>query len=216
MMWMFSGIVNQDTMQRTLFFVLAGILSFTTSAQNMHELHMNGEAFVPDTLYMLPGDSVHLVFDSIGHSMVQVPMGSWEQEIASPLIGFSMGAGTPNPGDLHTFVMDSLGTFYYLCEQHPDEKGLLMVGEEYTSLIEYDLPVIEVYPQPASDRIQMNFSVDFTTLRVSDHRGRVIRTFTFVLNGGYDVSELPTGMYFISAMDRAGSTVAHGKMLIER
>ncbi len=188
-----------------------------TFAQTTHELHMTGEAFMPDTLYMLPGDSVHLVFDTLGHSMVQVPEESWEQEIPTPLIGFSMGFGTPNPGDFHTFVMDSTGTFHYLCEQHPSEKGVLMVGEEFTAIGEYNtLPDVRVHPQPASDRLFITTTLDHAIVRLSDDQGRPLRNYKATRNGGFDVSDVPPGMYIITLLSSDGAPVSRGKALISR
>lgn len=189
-----------------------------SSAQTVHELVMNGEQFVPDTLYLAPGDSIHLLFDTTGHSMVQVPYESWAAGVPDPLIGFSMGEGTPNPGDIFEFAIDSLGTFYYLCMQHPnDEKGVIVVSDEFTAIHEHHLPGFKVYPQPASEVIVIKGEVPYVTIRIDDQQGRPIRTFAKAgSEARVDITEFPPGIYFVTLLDETEKPVAREKVMISR
>ncbi|MDQ3102129.1 MAG: hypothetical protein M3R08_12130 [Bacteroidota bacterium] len=177
---------------------------------------MNGEEFVPDTIYMLPGDSIYLVFDTLGHSMVQVPVESWMAETPDPLIGFSLGQGTPNPGDFHTFVIDSLGTFYFLCMQHPDEKGVIMVDPTFTGIMGAVLPVIEIYPQPAFDILYLDRAPSFASLMIADQFGRVVRSSQMPQQRSIELGDLSVGSYFITLLDKTGTPIARQQFMVVR
>lgn len=198
-------------------FLLSMVGLLNASAQTTHELHMTGEEFIPDTVLMLPGDSVYLVFDTTGHSMVQVSMQSWLAEEPDTLIGFSMGFGTPNPGDFHTFVMDSLGTFYFVCEQHPDEKGLLMVGPEFTSISDQHIPGFKVFPQPATDIMRIEDpAVSYSSVRIDDDHGRPVRLIPMKISSNFDVSGFAAGIYFLTLLNDQEIPVARQKIIISR
>jgi len=165
-------------------------------AQQTHELTMTGDSFEPDTLYLSIGDSIHLVFDTSGHSMVQVPLQYWEAEDPDSLIGFALGEGTPNVGFEHTFPIDSAGTFYYLCEQHPEEKGVLIVFPG-TGINEQQLPGFTIYPQPAFDMIRIDHDRNWNAFRIIDRQGRAVHAANSRNNAPIDISALATGIYVL-------------------
>jgi plastocyanin len=185
-------------------------------AQTTHPLTMGDEGFSPDTLYLLPGDSVFLTFTESGHSMVQVPHQSWLDEVPAPLIGLSLGDGTPNVGFVHTFVLDSLGSFYYLCTQHPEEKMMIMVGN-FSSVQELQLPGFRVFPQPAQQDVRFDHPGNISSIRITDRQGRVVQHIAHRSpEHPLDVSGLESGLYFMTLLDAAGEPVARERLLIAR
>ncbi len=183
--------------------------------QTTHLLVMDGTGFDPDTIHMIQGDSIHLVFDTTGHSMVQVPETSWMDEVPAPLIGIALGEGTTNWGLEHTFVIDSLVTIYYLCQQHPEEKGVLIV-EEGMAIPQHTLPGIHLHPMPVSDVLYIEAPMAYTSLRFEDRQGRVVREVASNNGRGLDVSQMDAGLYFISLIDAHGSPLARERILIVR
>ncbi len=198
----------------TLFLALSVHASF---GQNEYELHSTEDGFVPDTIYMATFDIILLTFDTTGHSLVQVPENSWVNEVAAPLIGLSLGEGTPNPGDIHEFSIDSVGTIYYVCQQHPSEKGVIIVGEEFTSVHEHAMPGFGVYPQPASEVLYIDHGGVYSSIRIDDDQGRTIQIVaTRRVNAAMDVTALSSGIYFVTLIDDAGRAVARQRFIISR
>jgi plastocyanin len=202
-------------MKRTI--LLACVISVTglLQAQFTHQLELTAAGFVPDTLNLAPGDSIHVTIPK-GHSMVQIPMDQWEQEVVVDLIGIALGTGTVNFGTQHIFNMDSLGTFYYVCQQHPSEKGIIVVDEMNVGIAENSLPSFELHPRPASDRITIGSSIPYAGIRIDDRQGRHVATLEPSGDNSLDVSQFTTGLYFLTLLDRGGVPVARDRMIISR
>ncbi len=194
------------------------LLPIHIAAQTNHDLiHTDDLGFQPDSLYALAGDSIHVTFDTTGHSMVEVPMDSWLVGSSEPHIGISIGEGTINPGVEFTVPVDSAGVIYYLCAQHPnDEKGIIFVSGE-VGIAERALADFLVYPQPANDLVNLKAGTSHERVRIEDANGRVIAgPFAHDMNSPIDVSRLSTGSHFITLLDHDGNVVGRQQFVIAR
>lgn len=59
--------------------------------------------------------------------------------------------------------------------------------------------MIHIYPNPVSDRLQIDVLSSLSELQLLDVNGKVLRKELVVKSGEIDVSDLPAGPYFISA-----------------
>ncbi len=112
-------------MKKILF--TASIL-FTTflNAQNTHQLTGFDHGYDPDVLYMAPGDTVQ--FTSLGyHSATEIDYIDWVNNVDNHNGGFDVGFGAATT-DMW-FVINTPGTYYYICEPHADMgmKGTIVV-----------------------------------------------------------------------------------------
>ena len=97
------------------------------NAQQLYVVTATDFAFSPDTLNLTIGDTV--VINSVGyHSMTQVDSLDWENNVATSNGGFWVGFMSPTNTD--TFVVNTLGTFYYNCNPHATMgmKGIINVS----------------------------------------------------------------------------------------
>ncbi len=106
--------------------LLALLMTTCLTAQNTHQLIGFDTGYDPDTLYMAPGDTVQ--FTSVGyHSATEIDSIDWVNNIDNSNGGFDVGFGAPT-GDLW-FVINTPGTYYYICEVHAamGMKGIIIV-----------------------------------------------------------------------------------------
>ena len=81
-------------------------------AQTAHLIRGFDFYYAPDTLFMVAGDSV--AFETQGiHDMVQTDSASWAINQAITNGGFVTNIGVDT-----TFVIDTAGTYYFVCSPH--------------------------------------------------------------------------------------------------
>ncbi|MEZ4738424.1 MAG: plastocyanin/azurin family copper-binding protein [Flavobacteriales bacterium] len=159
--------------------------------------------YLPDTLWMQPGDSVH--FQTAGiHDMVQTDSAYWAigQAIGNGGFHTTIGADT-------TFVIDTAGTYYFVCSPHGivGMRGVLIVdgtvGLERAA--ERDGRV-RLYPVPAADHMFVH--VDRAALAgIVDISGRLVGPFMSFDAGRsrIDLAHLDPGQYLILLHWRDGT-----------
>ena len=100
---------------KNMLLLLSLLTTTCLTAQNTHQLIGFDTGYNPDTLYMAPGDTVQ--FTSVGyHSATEIDSIDWVNNIDNPNGGFDVGFGAPT-SDMW-FVINTPGTYYYICEVH--------------------------------------------------------------------------------------------------
>jgi len=67
-----------------------------------------------------------------------------------------------------------------------------------TSVAEVNVPKLQVYPNPATDFIQLKNGQGIEQVVIFNTIGKQVRTFEVQPNGVYPVADLPNGMYMVS------------------
>lgn len=75
------------------------------------------------------------------------------------------------------------------------------------SVDEAVIPTIQLYPNPASDFIQLKNGQDIDQLVLFNAIGKQVRRFTVYNDGIYNVSDLPNGVYMVSMIDEDDGVV---------
>ncbi len=111
---------------KNILFASSVLITTLLNAQDTHQLTGFDTGYDPDTLYMAPGDTVQ--FTSIGyHSATEIDSIDWVNNIDNSNGGFDVGFGAPTFDTW--FVINTPGTYYYICEVHADMgmKGIIIV-----------------------------------------------------------------------------------------
>jgi plastocyanin len=163
-----------------------------------------GFAFVPPVLDANIGDTV--VFSLMSpHNAVQVDPTTWALNGTTSNGGFSF---TSSGGKL---VITAAGVYYYVCQPHVASHGMkgmiIVVGLVNIASTQVDAgEILKVYPNPANEFINANFTVPENSrikIDLIDMVGRVVGN---LLVGDYSqgnykstftLSNYPDGRYFI-------------------
>ena len=110
-----------------IYFILS-FLAFVNivQAQTSHSLLATDHYYDPDTLYIMPGDTVDVIINGY-HSVTEIDSIDWVNNTDNPNGGFDVGFGSSDPNTW--FVVNTPGTYYYICEPHAmmGMKGILIV-----------------------------------------------------------------------------------------
>lgn len=113
---------------KSILFTTSIFIATFLNAQNTYQLTGFDHGYDPDTLYMAPGDTVQ--FTSVGyHSATEIDSIDWVNNVDNHNGGFDVGFGAAT-ADMW-FVINTPGTYYYICEVHADMgmKGVIIVDE---------------------------------------------------------------------------------------
>lgn len=153
----------------------------------------SGLTFVPSELNINVGDQVTFSLSS-SHNAEEVNKDVWDANGNTTNGGFSVPFG----GGIVTF--NTPGTYYYVCHPHASlgMKGFIVVttptGIEDNSIEKKD--VLKAFPNPASNYINVDFSVtDNTHVKINllDITGRVVDEF---VSADYSPGEYRKILYF--------------------
>jgi plastocyanin len=132
----------------TIPFLVLSCVPFFAKAQDTHIIRGLDFYYLPDTVWMQPGDSIH--FQTAGiHDMVQTDSAYWA-------IGQAIGNGGFQTviGEEVTFAIDTAGTYYFVCSPHGivGMVGVLIVDSMVTTSVpDGRVPELRSYPIPAQD-----------------------------------------------------------------
>jgi plastocyanin len=122
--------------------------AFVAKAQSTYTIRGLDFYYLPDTVWMQPGDSIR--FQTAGiHDMVQTDSAYWA-------IGQAIGNGGFQTviGEETVFSIDTAGTYYFVCSPHGivGMVGVLIVDSMVTTSIpDGRVPELRSYPIPAQD-----------------------------------------------------------------
>ena len=164
-------------------------MSIQISAQTTHLIRGVDFAYLPDTAYLTAGDSIH--FDPTGglHNMTQTELPAWLINQAISNGGFDTAIGVDT-----TFVIDTAGTYYFVCLPHGyvGMKGVLIVAPLSTSIEEARINELRSYPDPTTGLL--NIGPQYVRLEVFDLMGNPHGVFT---GRQIDISGLKDGFYLL-------------------
>lgn len=106
--------------------LLAFCSCYFVQAQSTHIVVASGTSFTPANLTAVAGDTI--VADFIGtHSMTEVSEADWNDNTPNSNGGFWIGVNAPTENDW--FVLNEVGTYYYICIPHAmmGMKGIIEV-----------------------------------------------------------------------------------------
>jgi plastocyanin len=161
------------------------------SGQTTHLIRGVDFEYLPDTVYMIEGDSIH--FDPLGgvHNMTETILTDWlnNQGISNGGFDTEILADT-------TFVIDTAGTYYFVCIPHgfAGMKGVLIVDPLPTGIDDQSVNDIFVFPNPTSGKIQILSDQVIERVSVFDMTGRGHGIFE---SAHLDLSGLKSGVYLL-------------------
>jgi len=161
-----------------------------------------GITFSPSTLTINQGDVVTFTLNSILHNAIEVSQATYTADGITPLSGgFSVpfGATSFSVGQL------SVGTHYYVCENHVTlgMKGIIIV-QGTLAVPETNLQKeVLIYPNPAKDYLTVQYNPsgsDVIELKLFDLQGKLVN----VLLQKTQVSGLFTGRFLLNTISAPG------------
>lgn len=186
--------------------LLLAVLLDSLASANTVIVTNSGNTFIPEEITIELGDTVLFNITSY-HNAVEVSQSTWDANGTTPNGGFDIAYGG---GEL---VLNSTGTFYYVCTPHASlgMKGIINVTSTVTSLDQgtaedNSKAALNVYPNPVSDMMYLNFNVSKQSgisIDIVDITGRTTQN---LINSQYDagtytetvnLSNLSPGRYFI-------------------
>jgi len=171
------------------FFCACLCVPFQLLSQTTHLVRGVDFSYLPDTVYLNAGDSIH--FDPTGglHNMTQTGLPAWLINLAISNGGFDTAIGADT-----TFVIDTAGTYYFVCLPHGyvGMKGVLIVAPLSTSIEEARINELRSYPDPTTGLL--NIGPQYDRLEVFDLMGRTHGVFT---GRQIDLSDLKDGLYLL-------------------
>jgi len=148
------------------------IVFCATGYSTTFNITTDGFTFSPATISITQNDNVTFTLASI-HDAVEVSLATWNANDISPIIGFSVpfGGGSVSGSSL------SIGTHYYICENHGS-----LYGMKGTIIVEPPSAVPEttiesnllIYPNPVKDNI---------TIQLNPPTSKVVEIKLFNLEG---------------------------------
>ena len=187
-------------------------LAGAVNAQTTHELMQEGFSFFPAVLTIQAGDSVHVVTAS-PHTCTEVSQATWNANGNTSNGGFNFPPGS------HTFMLDVVGTNYYVCIPHASMgmKGQIIVEDNSIGVQENTAnTALQLFPNPASTSIHIAGVASGQRIQVREVTGKVALEVLLAEDGMLDVSALRTGSYSIAVRDAQGNLVATERLTIAR
>lgn len=185
-------------------------------AQTTHLIRGYDFYYLPDTVYLEPGDSIKFQPQGI-HDMVQTDSAYWAINQAISNGGFVTTIGVDT-----TFVIDTVGTYYFVCSPHGFNgmRGVLLVDSLLsTSVHTADLRnTVAIHPSPAVDHIRFPCGEGTAHADVRSSSGMMHGRIALHTSGWHrmDVSTLASGRYVLVLLDRSGLPHASGSFVIVR
>jgi plastocyanin len=153
--------------------ILLTVLSALTDATTV-VIHNDGNTFVPDEVTVQPGDTIYF---NIGtwHNVVEVSEETWIAGDTNSNGGFRLPFGGGK------IVLDTVGTYYYVCQPHASlgMKGIIHL--EIPSVLQENESVDDFlfsgYPNPVSDLLNLNITVQkdsHVSIDLKDMSGRTL------------------------------------------
>lgn len=185
------------------FFLVGGLVSF---AQTSHTVELQGSEFVPSSLSINVGDTVHW-YNTSGQPH-NINGSLWYEDNPEP---FGIEVGTDW---IYSHIFDLPGTYNFHCDVHLDmgmtgiihvEDGVSSVGED----VQENELIRRVYPIPADDfvviELQEDVLANYPQLKMSiyDQLGREQLNRKLGPNNRLDIEvrNLNSGLYFFQLVD---------------
>jgi plastocyanin len=192
------GILNQK-FNLLLLYAFLIICSSNRVKAETYTITNHFEVYDPDSLTINLGDTILFQLDSF-HNALEVNYSTWDSGFAISNGGFYIPFGGG------TWIPDTAGSYYYVCELHAHDGMVGMVNVMDPSVI--DLPSsklqIALYPNPVTDgwlQIDVIGEIDYE-LTIINESGQVVSERT--LNGNRTAKiSLLRGVYVATIRNRS-------------
>ena len=182
-------------MKNLLFLLLCTSIASATFGQTTHDLFAFDNYFMPETLYIEPGDTVS--FTTLGyHSATEVDSIDWVNNELIPNQGFDVGFGSGSSST--KFTIDSEGIHYNMCRPHASMgmKSIIIVGSGNLNLEDVQKrELVRIFPNPSSQMITIQNSSSVQIISTEGKKMFVQKNLSQVEQ--INVSSLPKGLYFV-------------------
>lgn len=198
-------------MLRPVPFLVFLAFAWTAQAQSTHELTNVGNSFSPAVINMVAGDQIHLVLAN-PHTCTEVDQATWDANGNTPNAGFNFPAGE------HTFSLDVLGTYYYVCTPHAGMgmKGQIIVTSG-TGVQEAPAgDAVQITPNPALNEVRITGLGQGQIAMIYDAAGKLALEATPIAGGMLDISSLEAGKYSVSILDKQGALITVKPLVVVR
>ena len=187
------------------------------TAQTTHVIRGLDFYYDPDTVVMVTGDSIKFQTQGI-HDMVQTDSAAWAIDQA-----ISNGGFVTNIGEDTTFVIDTAGTYYFVCSPHGfvGMKGVLLVDTALSTGLRdrQPRPTVQAAPSPARDRVRVTCAhPQASWVELRGMHGELLREAEVLVQGEaeLDVSAIAAGHHVVLVLDRERRPLAAGPLMIMR
>ena len=169
--------------------LLAILLEGVALAQTTHLIRGVDFEYIPDTAYLIAGDSIHFDPTNGLHNMTETSFSDWSNNQAITNGGFDTAIAVDT-----TFVIDTAGTYYFVCLPHGfvGMKGVLIVSPLSVSIEEEKELPIEPWPNPTTGKV--NIPGRFDRMEVYDLTGKTIGAYK---DTPIDLSNVKEGIYIL-------------------
>lgn len=189
-------------------------IGYGVNAQTTHTIRGLDFFYDPDTTYMVAGDSVKFQTQGI-HDMVQTDSAAWAINQAISNGGFVTTIGLDT-----TFVIDTAGTYYFVCSPHGfvGMKGVLLVDSTISTGVHQAIATsrISVYPSPANDHFYVEGVEPGDEIELFDPLGNKVtreqaahRGTTMVRTNG-----ISCGNYFVVVRSNTGAFIGWSMLVV--
>ncbi len=194
----------------TLFIALA--IAFISHAQTTHEVTVQSNTFTPADLTIDVGDIVEWTNIGGSHNVngtsVTYPDNPEE-------FGNSVGAGWT-----YSFTFTTAGFYNYQCDPHFSFGmfGTITVVDPTVGIEEYTIADLNIYPSPASDKIQLSLGEYDGEIEViiTDLKGSIVISEKLIMTKGQQslsVAELSPALYILKLIQNDNQIVR--KFIVE-
>lgn len=191
-------------MKKFTILIFTMVISTGVSFATKHTVTNSGTTFSPSNLTINVNDTVVFSLSS-SHDAVEVSKTTYDANGNTSNNGFKLLLG----GGTHVFK--TAGTYYYVCTPHAHlgMKGVITVtGATGVADISGDFQVLNVYPNPSSGFIKVNYLLANkakVNIQLLDANGRVVKTLLSKTEGAGLHEEtisiqgtIKPGVYFIN------------------
>ena len=195
--------LNRNPMKK-IYLILFTCLAFLNSKATSFTVNISGFSYSPSSLTVTVGDVITIGASGI-HPLVQVDAAAF----AAPS-NTAMAGGWGVQSATYTFTVATVGTIYYVCQNHylSGMKGSITVNA--TGVVENTAFInqFNLYPNPAQNNVQIGFNltnssnVSVKLFNLLGQEVSVLTPNTFLAEGNYNLNyELPSsisnGSYFM-------------------
>ena len=174
------------------------LITNITGFGKVWQITNSGNTFTPATITINLGDTVNFAIGAY-HNAQEVSEQTWGDNGTTLLTG---GFDVPFNGGLVLPEKLGIGTHYFICKPHVSlgMKGTIIVQGTTSISKEQLLSDISIYPNPATDRINIKAGSDMlgALYSIADQSGRKVLTGEISEeNTSLDISYLSNGLYFL-------------------
>lgn len=211
-------LLKTHEMKKLIPVIIIALLINTSALALQHTITNNGNTFGPADITVNIGDTINFTLGNM-HNAIEVSQATYNANGSNSNGGFSLDFGGGQ------IVMNTPGTFYYVCAPHASfgMKGIIRVG---SASIARNIPAdfkLNVSPNPASDQLTIEYFlpvssnvsislINVTGARVAEIFSGYETTGDLKVNFSLRDEKIKSGIYMISI--QTGEAVAVRRIIV--